>query len=48
MEDVILSPSSDSTMTSKERKKFRATFKVQIKIHFLSLKSEDDALFKNR
>ena len=40
--------SSDSAMTSKENKNRRATFKIKIKIHCLSLKAEDDTLFKNR
>ena len=48
MDNVILLSSSDSAMTSKEKKNRRATFKIQMKIHCLSLKAEDDALFKNR
>ena len=48
MDDGIPSPSSDSVMISKEEKNRRATAKIQIKIHFLSLKEEDDTLFKNR
>ena len=48
MEDRIPSSSSDSAMTSKEKKNPYAAFKIQIKIHCLSLKAEDDALFKNR
>ena len=48
MENGIPSLSSDSAMTSREKKNFRATFKTQIKVHYLSLYAEDDALFKNR
>ena len=48
MDDVTPLPSSDSEMTSKEKKNCRARFKIQMKIHFLSIKAEDDALFKNR
>ena len=48
MNDGIPSSSSDSEITSKENKNRRATFKIQMKIHCLSLKSEDDALFKDR
>ena len=47
MDDGIPSSSSDSEMTSKRKKKFHATFKIQMKIHCLSLKTYDGALFKN-
>ena len=47
MEDRIPSSSSDSAMTSKEKKNPYAAFKIQIKIHCLSLKAEYDALFNN-
>ena len=46
--DGIPLTSSDSVMISKEKKNRRATVKIQIKIYFLSLKAEDDTLFKNR
>ena len=48
MDDGIPSPSSDYEMTYKEKKNCHATIKIQMKIHFLSLKAEDDSLFKNR
>ena len=48
MDDGIPYLSSDSAMTSKENKNRRATFKIQMKIYCLSVKSEDDVLFKNR
>ena len=48
MDNGIPLPSSDSTITSKENKNISATFKIQMKIHCLSLKSKDDALFKSR
>ena len=48
MDDVIPSSSSDSAMTSKRNKNRRSTFKTQMKKYCLSLKGEDDALFKNR
>ena len=48
MGNGIPSLSSDSTMTSKEEKNHRSRFKIQMKIHFLSLKAEYDALFKNK
>ena len=48
MDDEIPSSSSDYAMTSKEKKNQHATFKINIKIHCLSLKSEDDALSKKR
>ena len=38
--------SSDSAMTPKEKKNRRAMFKIQMKKHCLSLKENDDALFK--
>ena len=38
MDDGISLSSSDSAMKSKERKKPCATFKIQIKIHYLSRK----------
>ena len=47
MDDVITSLSSDSTMAYKG-KNIRATFKIQTKMHYLSIKKKDDALFKNR
>ena len=47
MDDGIPFYSSDSAMISKEKKNRHATFKIQMKIHCLYLKSEDDALFKN-
>ena len=46
MDNGIPSLSSDSAMTSKEKKNHRATVKIQIKIHFLSLKEKYDTLFK--
>ena len=46
MGDVIHSSSSDSAMTSKQKKNLRATFKIQMKIHCLSLKNQDDALLR--
>ena len=46
-ENGIPSLTSDYKMKSKEKKNFRATFKTEKKIHCLSLKAEDDALFKN-
>ena len=48
MDNGIHSSSSDSAMTSKEKKNLHATFKIQNKIHCLSFKAEDDTLFKNR
>ena len=48
MNDGIPLSSSDTVMTSKEMKNCCATFKIQMKIHCLSLKSEDDALFQNK
>ena len=48
MDNGIPSSSYDSAMTSKEEKNRCATFKIQMKIHCLYLKAEDDALFKNR
>ena len=48
MDNGIPLLSSDSAMTSKENKNCRATFKIKIKIHCLSLKAEDDTLFKNK
>ena len=47
-EDGIPLSSSDSEMTSKEKKNCCATFKIQMKINFLFLKEEYDTLFKNR
>ena len=40
--------SSDSTMTSKNKKNNCATFKIEMKIHCLYHEAWDDALFKNR
>ena len=40
--------SSDSEMGSKENKNRRSTFKIELNMHFYSLKNQDDALFKNR
>ena len=48
MYDGTPSSSSDSAMESKQKKNRRATFKIQIKMNYLSLKAEDDVLFKNR
>ena len=48
MDDGITLLSSDSEMTSKENKNRRTTFIIQMIIHCLYLKAEDDALFKNR
>ena len=48
MDNGIPLLSSDSAMTSKENKNRRATFKIKIKIHCLSLKAEDDTLFNNK
>ena len=39
---------SDSAMTSTRNKNRRATFKIQMKRHCLSLKAEYDTLFKNK
>ena len=47
MDNGVPSSSSDSAMTSKEKKNLCATFKIQIKIHCLYLKEEDDAMFNN-
>ena len=47
MNDGIPSSSSDSAISSKEKKNRRATFKIQMKIHCLYIKSEYYALFKN-
>ena len=46
MDDGIPSSSSDSAMASKKKKNCRATFKIQMKKHCLSLKARDDAMFK--
>ena len=46
MEHVIPLSSSDSEMTSKKKKNRRATYKIQMNKHCLSLKAKDDALFK--
>ena len=48
MDNAITSLSSNSAMTPKEQKNLRAMFKIQMKIHCGSLKSEDGALFNNR
>ena len=48
MEDGIPSSFSDYSMTSKEKKNCRATFKIKMKIHCRSLKTDDDTLFTNR
>ena len=48
MENGIPSSSSDSAMTPNKIKNHRATFKILMKIHCLSIKAEYDALFKNR
>ena len=48
MDDGIPSPSSDSAMTSKRKNNRRALYKNSNEKHCLYLKSEDDALFKNR
>ena len=47
MDDGIHLSSFDSAMKSKEKKNRRATFKIQIKIHCLSLKADDNAMFNN-
>ena len=47
-DDGIPLSSSDSAKTSKEKKNLRATFEIQMEIHYLSLKAEDGALFKDR
>ena len=44
MDDGIPSSSSDSVMASKKKKNCRATFKIQMKKHCLSLKAKNDAL----
>ena len=48
MDDGITSSSSDSATASKRKKNHCDTFKFQMKNHFLSLKSQDDALIRNR
>ena len=48
IDDGIPSSSSDSARTSKRKKNCRATFKIQMGKHHLSLKAEDDELFNNR
>ena len=48
MEDEIPLSSSDSATTSKRKKHFCDTFKIQMKKRFLSTKSQDDALYRNR
>ena len=40
--------SPDYEMSSKENKNRRSTFKIDMKMHFLSLKKQNDTLFKNR
>ena len=39
---------SDSATTSKRKKNRRDTFKFQIKEHCLSLKAQNDVMFRNR
>ena len=46
MEHGIHLSSSDSAMISKKKKNRRATYKIQMKKHCLSLKAKDDALFR--
>ena len=46
MEHGIHLSSSDSAMISKKKKNRRATYKIQMNKHCLSLKAKDDALFK--
>ena len=48
IDDGTLSLSSDSEISSKEKKNRRSTFKIDMKIHCLSLKKQNDALFNNR
>ena len=48
MDNGIPLSSSDFAMTSKEKKYCHANFKDQMKMYCLSLKTEDDAMFKNR
>ena len=48
IDDGIPSLSSDSATTSKRKNNRRDRFKLQIKNHCLSLKAQDDALFRNR
>ena len=47
MDDETPSSSSDSEMSSKEKKNRRSAFKIEIKMHCLSLKKQDDSLFNN-
>ena len=44
MENGTPSSSSDSEISAKENKNHRSTFKIQTKMHCLSLKAQDDAL----
>ena len=46
MIDGIPLSASDSEMISKRKKNCCTTFKIQMKKRSLSIKSEDDALFK--
>ena len=48
MDDGITLSSSDYAMTSNKNKNSHSTFKIHIKVHCLSIKSEDDVLFKIR
>ena len=48
MDDGIPSSPSHSEMTSKKKKNSHATFKLQIKIHFLDLKTDYCEMYKNR
>ena len=47
MDDGTPSSCSDSEMAYKVKKNPRYTFKIKTKMHFYSLKNQDDALFKN-
>ena len=46
MEHGIPLSTSDSATISKKKKNRRATYKIQMKKHCLSLKAKDDALFR--
>ena len=48
MDDGIPLLYSGSEMTPRGKKNRCATFKIQMKIHCLFLKAEDDALFNKR
>ena len=48
MYDGIPLSSSDTAMISKRKKNCRDTFIIQTKKKLLSIKAEDNALFKNR